>query len=240
MLEQEGFLLLRGGSLGKVTFVKIDGKYTARPRRVVAKGNRLNNPKYQSVHESESEFGTASKAGKVLRQEIGELLKLAKDNKVTSRLQKQMRKVLGLDTLNPRGKRNITDGDVRFLLGFNFNNKTRLRAAFNVRFKTKLNRDTGELTIDIPTIKPASVIKAPQGTTHFQIVSAGVAINFRDLYQTPQTKIIKSQIFTLDNNDTLPISCIHPVQPNNQNTLFLVLGLMFFRVIGDQPYGEHT
>ena len=230
MIRQEGFLLLHGGSLGRTTFAKRNGIYTAQQRRTNSKLKREQGGEYQNVRESQSEFGTASTAGKLLRKAISKLLDDAKDKGINGRLQKQMRNVLKLDTTSLPGKRNVTAGDKSLLPGFNFNNNARLRAAFNVKFQTQLNRDSGELIINIPSFKPIPAIKAPVGTTHYKVVSAGAVVNFEEI--TYASEIFQSPLLPWDGIGTLPISAIHHVPANSIGTLFLVLGIQFFQVSG--------
>ena len=217
--------------MGETTFMKINGKYTARNKVVTPLHGTGRDPKLVRVRENSAEFTTCSKSGKVLRGAIGQLLNDAKDSGVARRLHKEISKVIHTDNTSVRGKRILKDGNFRLLIGFNFNIKARLRAAFNLKFATQMNRLTGELTINIPSFKPETIIKAPLGTTHFKIVSAGTAVDF-SMYQAIKTETIISPLIPWDSNVTTPINAVHHVDANTPDTLFLVLGIQFYKVAG--------
>ena len=221
--QQKSFINLFNGSMGETTFVRRNGKFTVREKRVPSPGER----KPMNL-ENESEFGTASSAGKLLRLAVINF-KLPKSSERINRIQKLMRKITKLDTVSIRGERNITLGDRSLLLGFDFNIKSGLRSAFKVRFTTSINRETGELIITIPSFIPRSAIKVPLGTTLFKIISIGAAINFANKKSNPVREIIESTLIPWDTNSTAAITNVHHVPPNTTDALFLFLGLQFFK-----------
>ena len=233
MPKQKSFLRLHGGSLGETTFVKRDGKYTAKEKRADNPEKRGKSPQYARVRENESEFGTASTSGKILRKAIDPLLALASDNKLVPRLQGLILKAIKKDPVSERSKRHLSGSNLPLLLGFNFNKRACLRAVFHGRFSNRLDRETGELTLTIPSFQPGSSIMAPKGTTHFQIISAGVAINFADLNEHSVKEILESPIIELSSGYSVPVTAIHHVDPQTTMSLFLIMGLRFFQVVGD-------
>ena len=225
--KQAGFLNLHGGSMGTTTFVRMDGVFTTREKLTRSKQRT-------EVHlGNESEFGIASKAGASFRYAMAEV-KPPKNREVINRVQKIMRKITQLDKVSARGKRNVAAGDRSLLLGFEFNIKAPFRGSFNVRFTTGMNRQTGELTINIPSIIPKSVIKAPLGTTHFKIVSAGASINFAERSNVSAKDTFKSDLIPWDWNPTSAISVVFQMPLISTDTLFLALGVQYFKDSGPE------
>lgn len=110
MAKQKGILKL-DGTIGGITFYKSQDGYLAREKGGVD-GNRIaNDPAFQRTRENGNEFGSAGKAGKVLRNSLRVLLQNASDNRMVSRLTQKMVEVLQADTTSVRGQRNVIDGE---------------------------------------------------------------------------------------------------------------------------------
>ena len=120
MAQQKGILPLKG-TIGNITFYKSKDGYLAREKGGVEGGRIATDPAFQRTRENGAEFGRAGKAGKLMRNAIRSLLQNATDSKTTSRLTKEMLKVIQADAVNPRGQRNVIDGESELLLGFEFN-----------------------------------------------------------------------------------------------------------------------
>ena len=217
--------------MGDTTFMKIKGKYTARPKAVRAVGKFKKHPRLARTRENANEFGTASKSGKVLRSALHEL-RFAKDGTVVRRLHKAISKVLHTDTVNLRGKMTANAGDLTLLIGFNFNIKASLRGAMNLPYLSELNRETGMIGITMPSFKPANCIKAPDGTTHFKIVTEAVSIDFTDFKKVSTTITEVTPLMPWDDIDTSTIQSINKLPCSVSDTLFLVVGIQFFQVAG--------
>lgn len=117
--------------------------------------------------ENGAEFGRAGKAGKILRNAIRGLLQNASDARMVSRLTQEMVKVIQEDVTNPRGLRNVIDGEAEFLEGFDFNINGKLGTTIYAPFTAVIDRVAGTLTANLPAFVPQNMIAAPGGTTHF-------------------------------------------------------------------------
>ena len=232
MLRVKSFLNFSGGSMGETTFMKINGKHTAREKVVVNKKRYEKEPRYGRTRENSTEFGHASSSGKTIRSGVNTLLTGCTDSGMVRRLQKELGRVILSDQTSERGKRNIKSGDIKLLLGFNFNIKSRLRGVFNVGYTTQINPEGGELTINIPSFKPTSAIKPPEGTTHFKIVTAGLAVNFNDITDTTAPVIVELPLMPWDNNDTVSFNAVHTLTITTGHSVVMVLGLQFFQESG--------
>ena len=165
--------------LFRSTFYKtsLDG-YLAKEKGGVSAERIKTDDAFIRTRENGSEFGRAGHAGKLLRVSIHDILNNGHDQRVTSRLTQAMVKVIHADTTNARGARTVVDGDVTLLQGFDFNIKAKLGATMNAPYTDVLDRVAGTASVNIPSFVPIDMLRAPEGTTHFKIVSAGTEIDF--------------------------------------------------------------
>lgn len=120
MAQQKGILPLRG-TIGNITFYKSKDGYLAREKGGIDAKRIATDPAFQRTRENGMEFGTAGKAGKLLRNAVRVLIQNASDSKMVSRLTREMMKVIKADELSPRGQRNVINGEPALLEGFEFN-----------------------------------------------------------------------------------------------------------------------
>ena len=154
------------GTIGDVSFYKTSDGYLAREKGGVDAERIKNDPAFQRTRENGSEFGKAGRAGRVLRTAFRLLLQNAADKKVTSRLTKEMIRVIQSDSINERGKRTVTAGNQSLLRGFDFNINSKLSATLFTPYVPAIDRAAGTLSINIPEFVPGTTIVGPQGATH--------------------------------------------------------------------------
>ena len=233
MAQQKGILPLKG-TIGNITFYKSKDGYLAREKGGIEGGRIATDPAFQRTRENGAEFGRAGKAGKLLRNAIRSLLQNASDSKTTSRLTKEMVKVIQADTVNPRGQRNVINGDTAKLLGFEFNIAGKLDATLFAPYTTTIDRLTGTLTVNIPSFIPANMVNAPAGATHFRIHSAAAEIDFE---QNTYVMGADSTGETLwDTNATAALALTQTVTPNSIHPLFLFLATDFLQEVNGTLY----
>ncbi len=120
MAKQKGIIKL-DGTIGGITFYKSQDGYLAREKGGVSAEKIATDPAFQRTRENGEEFGRAGKAGKLLRNAIRAMLQNASDSRMVSRLTQKMVEVVQADATNPRGQRNVIDGEAELLQGFEFN-----------------------------------------------------------------------------------------------------------------------
>lgn len=120
MAKQKGIIKLEG-TIGGVTFYKSKDGYLAKEKSGVPADRIANDPAFQRTRENGAEFGRAGKAGKILRNALRALLQNTADSRMVSRLTTEFIKVIREDATNPRGERNVIDGESELLEGFDFN-----------------------------------------------------------------------------------------------------------------------
>lgn len=233
MAQQKGIIKL-DGTIGGITFYKSKDGYLAREKGGVSGERIANDPNFQRTRENGAEFGRAGKAGKVLRTSLRALLQNASDSRVVSRLTTEMIKVIQADATNPRGQRNVIDGEAEMLQGFEFNINGKLGNTLYAPFISNIDRPTGALTVDIPAYVPINMIAAPGGTTHYKIISAGVEIDFEN--ETYVVSDSSSAILPWDATTTTALNLSNTVTAASTKPLFLVLGVEFYQEVNAQMY----
>lgn len=234
MARQKGIIKL-DGTIGGITFYKstLDG-YLAREKGGVSADKIANDPAFQRTRENGEEFGRAGKAGKLLRNAIRAMLQNASDSRMVSRLTQKMVEVIQEDITNPRGQRNVIDGEAELLEGFEFNKNGKLGTALYAPYTGTIDRVAGTLTANIPAFVPINMIAAPGGTTHFKIVSAGAEIDFEN-----ETFVMDNQasaVLPWDATATAVINLANAVTANSTHPLFLALGIEFYQEVNGQMY----
>lgn len=239
MGKQEGTILLTG-RVGNISFYKTREGYFARKTSGVSGERIRSEPAYARTRENIAEFGRASLATKLFRRAFRSLVQRAVDSRVSGRLTGAMVKVIQGDSINDRGKRNVTNGDATLLEGFQLNKKSALTSAFDAPFKPSIDRATGRMTIEIPAFAPEVMVCGPPGATHFRLRAGGAAIDF------------EGDTFSADTSETpdLPLTGEQaPLQLSLQvarsaNPMFLVFGIEFLQMVNGRRRllynGEHN
>ncbi|HRH50365.1 MAG TPA: hypothetical protein PLP23_16530 [Panacibacter sp.] len=233
MARQKGIIKL-DGTIGDITFYKSQDGYLAREKGGVSADRIANDPVFERTRENGAEFGRSGKAGKLLRNSIRALLQNASDSKMVSRLTTEMVKVIQEDITNPRGLRNVIDGEADLLEGFEFNINGKIGNTIYAPFTATIDRVAGTLTVNIPAFVPINMIAAPGGSTHFKLVSAGSEIDFEN--ETFVMDSNESGVLPWDANPTAVINLSNTVTANSTHPLFLALGIEFYKEVNGLMY----
>lgn len=175
-----------------------------------------------------------AKAGKVLRKALRSLLQNASDPRVTSRLTKEMMKVIQADTTSTRGQRNVIDGEAELLQGFDCNIDGKLSTTLFAAFTATVNRVAGTLVINIPSFVPADKVVAPAGSTHFKISALAAEVDFEN--ETHISDLQESAMLPWNNTATAVLNLACTVTANSTHPLFLLLGIQFFQEVNGVQY----
>lgn len=233
MARQKGIIKLKG-SIGDVSFYKTKDGYLAREKGGVDKDRIKNDPAFQRTRENGAEFGRAGAAGRMLRTALRPLLLRTSDSRVTARLTKEMVKVVKADATNTRGERNVLDGELEILQGFEFNNGGRLGATLYAPYDANINRVSGEAVIDIAGFVPQNTIAAPQGATHMKFVSAGAEVDF----EADTFKLVTSESpeIEIGPQTEAAINLTNALTAASTSPLFLAFGVEFYQEVNGNFY----
>ena len=234
MARAKSFIKL-SGSLGETTFKKVGKKNYAIEKVSISDGRMKSNSSFKSLRKNGRQMGNASKTSKAIRFALNSFVHHCKDSKMVGRLNAEVMKVLKRDTAPGPGAyvhgKIARAENMELLLGFDFNDKVRLRATFNVPFTIEVNRETGEVKIHIASFIPDSAIKSPRLATQFAIMAqvAGIdfdpAVDFKSKYKSVDMK--SSAVIALDNTPTAPVSITFKIKTGHVNTIFVALGVDF-------------
>jgi hypothetical protein len=103
MATQKGILKVQG-TLDDLTFYKSKDGHLVKQKTHISADRIANDPAFSRTRENNKEFGAAGKAGKILRNAIKTLLRSCKDQRVASRLSKEMMKVIKADSTSVRDR----------------------------------------------------------------------------------------------------------------------------------------
>ena len=233
MAKQSSIIKLEG-TIDDITFLKTQDGYRARKVSRISASAMANSPGFQRARENQAEFSRAGKAGRVLRHAFNTLLQNAKGKRVIARLNKELMKAIKADAINPRGLRNVVNGNLGFLRGFEFNNNANLKTTLSVVCTTSINRATGTATVEVPSLVPSEAIKAPEGATHYRIVCGAAAINFEAETFNADIQMSGYQPWTAATAAALTITANVPAA--STHPLFLVMGIQFFQQVNGVYY----
>lgn len=237
MAKQKGIFKVQG-SIGDASFSKGQDGYRVREKSGISAETFSKSEAFSRTRENAAEFGRAGKAGKLLRQSIRILLKNAKDSRVTSRLTREMMKVVKSDPVNDRGMRTAAAGDAEILKGFEFNIDAVLNTVFFASYAVEMDRVSGKNVIAIEPFTPTKALVAPEGSTHFTIVSAVVEADFN----AEVTVQVEAASETLPiNNELVPaITLSTEVTANSIQPIFVILGIQYAQIVNGKTYPLKT
>jgi len=233
MAVQMGILPL-AGSIGNISFYKYGDKWVARTKGGASAEKVATDPNMQRTRENASEFGTAARAGKLLRTALQPLAYPLADNRMVRRLTSKMLLALQADAIGYKGLRKVIDGNLDVLKGFEFNERGKLSVNFYAPYNSDINRETGEFNISIPPFIPTSHVTSPVSATHFKLYAGGAALDFEngafsaEFDSSPEIALNGLATEEIILNNQLPANSTHP--------MFLVLGIEFLQEVNGGTY----
>ena len=185
MAKIDGIVEIQGTVKG-VTFYRSKDGMLARAKGGISKKRIKTDPAFQRTRENGVEFGHNAKMGKLLRNSASNLLLLAKDSRVSSRLSQSMSQIKNLDLVSERGQRKVrvalakAEGK-KVLKGFDFNDKATMSSVF----KGELDLDPLTGIVVLTDFNPALHLAIPFGATHVSFSTALAVVDFElGVYKT--------------------------------------------------------
>ncbi len=233
MAKFEGIFEIQGTVKG-MTFYKSKDGLLIRAKGGVSKQRIKNDPAFQRTRENGAEFKHNSQMGQLLRQTVSPLLRLAKDYRVSSRLNKVMSEIKNLDSVSKRGERQVPIGigtveGKAILKGFDFNQNS----AFRSVFRTPYSLDTVTGIFTVTDFQSEFHLGIPEGTTHASLSSAVVGIDFATrVYETQYSNKVNFAV----NVPTQTITLTPDEMPTVTETQLFFLLIEFFQEINGVQY----
>jgi hypothetical protein len=233
MAKQRGIFKVEG-TLDDVTFYKSKDGFLVRQKGGVSAERIATDPAFERTRENQREFARAGKAGKVLRSALRSLLMNAADRLLVSRLFTAMMKVVKADATSDRGQRNVLDGELELLEGFEFNEGGKLSQTLFAPYAGSIDRVSGSLSIALPAFVPLNLLVAPAEATHYQIVSAGGFVDFETGSNGMQTE--STGMLPIGSDLSASVAHAFTVVAGSTKPLFLVLGISFYQQVNGKDY----
>lgn len=233
MAIQDGILKFKG-KIGELTFYKTKDGYSARKKGGID-GNRIkNDPSFIRTRENGEEFGRAGAASKVIRTALRSFIKVGADSRMTGRLTKTMLTVIKADAVSVRGKRNVIDGEVEFMKGFEFNNNGKLTDTLLAPFTPVIDRATGNMTVEVTSFVPQDMLNKPEGATHYRLISVAFEANF----EAKSVKVVSMEsAFMIIGPQVEPaLTLTNTLGAGTASPLFLTFGIEFFQNVNGSMY----
>lgn len=234
MARQDSIIKVKG-QVGDLSFYKSKSDGYLMRQKGGVEGDRIkNDPAFARTRENGAEFGRAGRASKLLRTALRALMINARDGRVTSRLTREMMRVLKSDTVSARGERTVTLGNIELLQGFEFNQAARFHNSFIAPYTVQVDRVAGTVQIEIPAFVPGHMLAVPDGTTHFKLVAAATELDFEagtysvDVKSGPDHEVVLTEL--------APATLALSVTPGGTNVLFLAVGIEFFQLVNGVQY----
>ena len=233
MAKQRGILKVQG-TLDELNFYKTRNGFKVRQKGGVTAERMATDPAFERTRENQQEFARAGNAGKVLRGALRGLVSKSAGRTLGTRLLREMMRVVKADATSDRGQRNVLDGELELLEGFDFNAVGKLSQTFFAEYTSSIDRATGVLSISIPAFIPSQMMLPPVEATHYQLVSAGGSIDF----STGSNGIVTNESAVLPIGTDLSAALNHNFDAGAENPdpLFLVLGISFFQEVNGKYY----
>lgn len=219
---------LASGFRGTVAGINIDKNGNVRQAGQTRTGSSVR------TAENRSEFGNAGRATKFLRAALPLTLLAGAGKLTTSRISKKMAECIKLDLTSVRGQRNVLDGELTLLEGFDFNMDAAMGSVFSGIIDGIFDRATGVGSVLIPAHIPANIVSAPIGTTHYQFVTEGALVDFESGASETNSEVSAMNVYngTLVEAQAIPLS----LSPNDTRPAFVTVGIEFYQELNGVKY----
>ncbi len=232
MARQKGILGIRG-TIGGMTFAK-DG--TVRTAREPNKEHFKVSDSMARTRENASEFTTVAAARTLLRLALRRQVNRACDNRLSSRLQGEMAKIIALDSVNVRGQRQILKENLGALTGLDFNLGAPLATVFSGDYAVEVKDALATLTLT--GLVPDADTRAPAGATHYALEVGAAVIDFEAGTHRVGlvTGVPAPAALTVATVPTITVTADLITPPTPTEAVIVVLGLSFFQQINGLYY----
>lgn len=210
------------GTIGNETHYKMEDKYFVRKKSSLTAKRVRTDPKFANSRNASGQFGRASTASRLLRKALDHLLPDTSQRDLHNRLIKVIREMIAEAEKSTKKKFPLNHLPWNRLLKFNLNEKAPFEPVLSCKYSINTNKQSGKITVVIPSLEPAIDVNVPKEATHFRIMAAAASINFNkevftsDYTATGYLSLTSENITDTCLSITLPTPVIHP--------LFVVIG----------------
>jgi hypothetical protein len=169
-----------------------------------------------------TDFGTASKSSRLIRQALHEYTPRCHDKRLHVRLAGKMVKIVRADINHTSGQRTITADNLQSLQHFRFNSAASIQTSPVIE-----KNDTGNISISFP--HPFS--HALRNTTHIAVKAIGVSVNFA---KSSTRKLESNTVVIKRGGKYVPVTLT--MNLNQRDVTFIILEIQSFYEVNGQLY----
>jgi hypothetical protein len=186
------------------------------------------------VKEQNAEFGSAARASRILRNALASTFMSGFNSFSASKVSQKMSQAIKLDLTSVRGQRNVLDGELSVLEGYDINDMSSLSSVFGDVIDSTIVRSSGLCTVMIPAFVPSEIVSAPTGTTHFQFVAEAASIDFgQEMVDSAKTVgVFHPYNGILIDSETLSVNLMDA----STDPIFLAVAVNFYQEINGAKY----
>lgn len=233
MARQNNIFKMKG-TIGDATFYKSQDGHLVREKGGIDGDRIKNDPRFQRTRENGFEFGYSGRMGKLIRDAFKTVVNQSADNRLVSRLVRNIMEVVKTDTTSARGSRNLLNGDIALLQGLEFNANARLSVSFTVPYDVAVNRAGGEVSITASNFVPDVQVSFPVGATHCKLVGGAATIDFAAGSYTIASD--QGSPIPLTNTEVPASSLTFNISANTTLPVFVALGVEFYQEVNNSLY----
>ena len=180
----------------------------------------------EAVLRNANRFTLAARAGKLIREALAPYLQSFRDPVIIQRMMKVLMQVLKSGN-SQIGATPLMDGYLCLLNQFSFNRMADLYRAFGEWFVISIDRDAGEVTLDVPFFNPLYSFFKMNCGTHFRLICAVAELDFENnLFET--VNLSGNLIRTDLNDDFTTIYQVQKIKAGSLLPFIAVVGIEFF------------
>ena len=220
------------GTIGDVTYLKLNGNYIARKKSSLNADRVASDPAFKNSRGASSEFGKVSQAGKFFRQSLGAFTSEGSGKRLADSVMELLNSIK--NTVDrPTGERTITAAlqdpeAVKAFEGFEFNQKSQVGRFFGSNDVQLL---PGRILMDdfCPVL-----MKAPKGATHIVLSCCAARLDFEK--QTSALSCSEELLFDAKNTKRVKAELSFELPADGPGILLYLLKVTFVIVQGGRVY----
>lgn len=136
-----------------------------------------------------------------------------------------LQKVIKADKFNAPGERNVCNGDLKLLEGFELNDDIPLSEILQAQYTSCIDVNSGSMRIYFPSFIPSKQLIIPDNATHCKIIAVGASLNFN--YYNATIESDSSPLISLIEDQVPSFSLNLQLSPGDGHAMMLVLGISY-------------
>jgi hypothetical protein len=185
-----------------------------------------------SNHPTVLEFTTATKSSSLIKNGFSTVIRDCPDCRRTGLLTRAVMQVMHSDVINNWGQRNVRDGDLHLLTGYEFNERNPVERILRDKAHATINPVTGFCLVTIPTLVPEDDLYYAGSYTHVRFTVAAGCFDFEQ--ENCQTSVTRTAYLQRDAPTTIELAAGVPVRDGCP--ILLLLGIEFFKAVNGKYY----